>query len=377
MIITSDNVSMTSSRNYSRKTQFSRSALEWTVRNNGLVCRVDAYKSQDSYEEKRSYTGSDNYNDLARLSYSQKKADDLNSTLKNSGIGSHLTFGGNVADNPEAELKTFRQTYINLLNMLREASFKRLFTGSRMFHQFSGDSYNTTSVLSLTSSASPTVWNRVEQTSYFMEEKETTAFESTGSVVTADGRTIDFNISFEMSRSFTESCEYAQFSQYEQILTDPLVINLENSPTTVTDKKFFFDLDCDGKKEEISQLSGGNGYLALDLNGDGIINDGRELFGTTSGNGFADLAGYDLDGNGWIDENDDIFSHLKVWTKDEEGKDRLLSLSEADVGAICLKSSNTGFSLKNSDGSLNGMVRASGIYLTESGNVKTLQQVDF
>lgn len=373
MIITSDNVSMTSSRTFSRKTQFSRTALEWTVKSNGFLCRMDSYKSDSSYDEKRSYTGSDNYNDLARLNSSQKKADDL----KNSTLTGSLPSRVNASDNPVADLKTLRQTYINLLNMIREASFKRLFAGSRMFSQFSDDSYNNTQVLSLTSSASPTVWNRVEQTSYFMEEKENTAFESTGSVVTADGRTIDFNITFEMSRSFTESYEYCQLSQYEQILTDPLIINLDNCPTSITDKKFFFDLDCDGKKEEISQLSAGNGYLALDLNKDGIINDGSELFGTKSGNGFADLAKYDLDGNGWIDENDDIFSHLKVWTKDEDGKDRLLSLSEADVGAICLKSSPTKFSLKDSEGTLNGLVRSSGIYLTESGNVKTIQQVDF
>ena len=34
---------------------------------------------------------------------------------------------------------------------------------------------------------------------------------------------------------------------------------------------------------------------------------------------FKDLAEYDEDHNGWIDENDSIFSKLKVWTKDENG----------------------------------------------------------
>ncbi len=38
------------------------------------------------------------------------------------------------------------------------------------------------------------------------------------------------------------------------------------------------------------------------------INDGSELFGTSSGDGFKDLATYDEDENGWIDENDSIFS---------------------------------------------------------------------
>ena len=62
----------------------------------------------------------------------------------------------------------------------------------------------------------------------------------------------------------------------------------------------------------------------MDRNGDGKINDGSELFGTKSGDGFKDLASYDADGNGWIDENDAIFSQLKIWTKDEDGKDKLI-----------------------------------------------------
>ena len=51
---------------------------------------------------------------------------------------------------------------------------------------------------------------------------------------------------------------------------------------------------------------------------------------------FSELAEYDSDGNGWIDENDEVYDQLKVWVKDENGKDKLLSLKEANVGAICL-----------------------------------------
>ena len=88
----------------------------------------------------------------------------------------------------------------------------------------------------------------------------------------------------------------------------------------LSDQTFYFDLDADGEEEEISMLKG-SGYLALDKNEDGIINDGSELFGTGNGDGFADLARYDEDGNGWIDENDSIWSKLKIWCKDENGND--------------------------------------------------------
>lgn len=102
------------------------------------------------------------------------------------------------------------------------------------------------------------------------------------------------------------------------VKTDPLMINLDANIGSVSDQKFFFDLDSDGKEEQISFAGKGSGFLALDKNGDGKINDGSELFGTSSGDGFKDLAEYDEDKNGWIDENDSIFSKLKVWTKDEE-----------------------------------------------------------
>lgn len=83
------------------------------------------------------------------------------------------------------------------------------------------------------------------------------------------------------------------------------------------------DLDADGMEDQISFVLPGSGFLALDLNGDGRINDGRELFGPETGDGFAELARYDEDGNQWIDENDPVFERLRIWTKDAEGRDVL------------------------------------------------------
>ncbi len=213
-------------------------------------------------------------------------------------------------------------------------------------------------------------------TSYFTySENETTNFNAKGSVVTADGREIDFNIGLEMSRSFTQTAgSYIDFTQ--PVLCDPLVINLDSNISAVSDQKFFFDLDGDGTEEEISQLNSGSGFLALDQNGDGVINDGSELFGTTSGNGFADLAAYDQDGNGWIDEADAIFQRLKVWTKDENGKDRLMDLKEAGVGALYLGSADTEFSLKDAANNTNGVIRRTGMFLYEDGSSGTMQQLD-
>ena len=210
---------------------------------------------------------------------------------------------------------------------------------------------------------------RVEQQ---YAEQESTYFSTNGIVRTADGREINIRVDVGMSRSFQ-----AAFSKEMTVDTcDPLILNFDGNAAELTDQKFYFDLDCDGKKELISGLGSGSGYLALDKNGDGVIGDGRELFGPGSGNGFEELAAYDEDGNGWIDENDAIFNSLKIWCKDENGNDRLYSLAEKGLVAICLQNISTDFSLKNAKNETNGIIRNTGIFLYENGVAGTIQHVD-
>ena len=229
--------------------------------------------------------------------------------------------------------------------------------------------------ISIGTGGSGTTWQRVTATSGFVSESESTTFASSGMVKTQDGRSIDFNIEVSMSRAFTSQINTLTTQNY--IKTDPLVINLDTDIGSVTDQKFLFDLDSDGDEEEISFAGKGSGFLALDRNGDGRIGDGSELFGTKSGDGFKDLAAFDEDGNGWIDENDSIYSKLKVWTKDEAGNDYLINLKDADVGAIYLDNADTQFSLKDGNNRLNGEIKKTGIYLHEStGAAGTLNHID-
>lgn len=220
-----------------------------------------------------------------------------------------------------------------------------------------------------------TKWTKTVVTSSFFGEHEKTAFKADGIVRTADGREINFGVTVEMSRSFCQKHE--ELTQVSYIMTDPLVINLDTNIGSVTEQKFLFDIDADGKEESISFAGEGSGFLALDKNGDGRINDGSELFGTQSGNGFKDLAEYDGDGNGWIDEADDIFKDLKIWTKDADGNDRLISLKEAGVGAIYLGNVFTEFSLNRVENNqTDAVIRNTGIYLKEDGGVGTIQHID-
>jgi len=211
---------------------------------------------------------------------------------------------------------------------------------------------------------------------YTYSEKEDTSFSATGKVVTSDGREINFNLSMEMSRSFKQYYEQ-NYEMTSANLCDPLVINMGTDMATLNDQKFLFDIDADGILDNISGLNSKSGYLALDKNGDNVINNGSELFGTSSGNGFADLMKEDSDHNGWIDENDDIWNKLLIWSKDEKGQDCLYHLSEKGIGAICLENVSTDFSLKSRlDNQTNGMIRNTGIFLYENGNTGTVQHLD-
>ncbi len=223
--------------------------------------------------------------------------------------------------------------------------------------------------------ANSTRWTRTIVESAFVTEREMTAYEAVGYAKTADGREIGFNVTLEMSRAFC--AEFESLTQEKYVVTDPLVINLDSSVASVTDQKFLFDLNSDGEKESISFVGEGSGFLAIDKNKDGTINDGSELFGTQSGDGFKDLASYDEDGNGWIDENDSVFKDLRVWTKASDGTDIIMDLKDADVGAIYLGSASTEYSLKNNETyATNGIIRQTGVYLKESGGVSTVQHVD-
>lgn len=206
-------------------------------------------------------------------------------------------------------------------------------------------------------------------------EEEYTRFAATGHVTTADGREIDLELELGLSRSF-QSKEV--MNVVSGTLKDPLVINFDSSSVGLKDHETFrFDIDADGEVEDLAQLTAGSGFLALDKDGDGKINNGTELFGAQSGNGFADLRAYDEDGDGFLDEDDAAFSQLKIWVPDAEGNGQLYGLLDKNVGAIYLGNADTKFSLnRSSDNEQLGLLRSSGVFLKEDGGVGSVQQID-
>lgn len=206
-------------------------------------------------------------------------------------------------------------------------------------------------------------------------ESEHTSFTARGEILTADGKRLQFDLTLQMSREYYEETSIS-LRAGDAERKDPLVINFEGNAAELTDQKFDFDIDADGEADRISFVGSASGFLALDRNGNGIIDDGNELFGARTGDGFAELAAYDEDGNGWIDENDSIFAQLRIWTKDGNGDDHLSTLAERSIGALYLGQVDTPFDLNDNRNRQHGQILSTGIYLSEDGRAGTVQQLD-
>ncbi len=208
------------------------------------------------------------------------------------------------------------------------------------------------------------------------EEKESSHFSAQGQITTKDGKTIDFSAQLNMSRSFQQQTNL-QINMGNTEKIDPLVINFEGNAAELSSTYFEFDIDADGNTEQIATLTPNSGFLALDKNQDGIINDGNELFGPQTGQGFSELAQYDEDNNNFIDEADSIYQSLRIWQHNEDGSQTLFALSEKNIGAIYLGHVSTPFQLKTTDNESLGEIKNSSIYINEDGSIGTIQEIDF
>ncbi|MGY6646184.1 MAG: calcium-binding protein, partial [Salinarimonas sp.] len=135
---------------------------------------------------------------------------------------------------------------------------------------------------------------------------------------------------------------------FENPPVSPLALDLTGQGLEIIDlddSKAYFDLDNNGFASHTAWLGGGSGFLALDVNGNGRIDDQSELFGAVSfdgpdDHGFAKLALYDENGDGVIDAQDSVFGDLLIW-RDFNGdgltdEGELFTLDELGIVSISL-----------------------------------------
>jgi len=122
---------------------------------------------------------------------------------------------------------------------------------------------------------------------------------------------------------------------------DPLVIDLDGDGVNadiVTDRVVYFDLDGDGLAEATNWIGASDAFLVRDVNGNGRIDDGTEVFGNQSLNGFEALKALDSNGDGKITAADAAYSMLELWQDlnqngvSEAGE--LRTLSDAGITSI-------------------------------------------
>ena len=130
----------------------------------------------------------------------------------------------------------------------------------------------------------------------------------------------------------------------------PIILDLNGDgiKTTGIASWRYFDHDQSGFAEMTAWADKNDGILALDLNGNGKIDDGREIFGnntflpdgTLAPHGYAALSQYDSNHDGKIDSHDEIWEKLRVWRDKNEdaktGKNELHTLDELGIAAINL-----------------------------------------
>jgi hypothetical protein len=117
---------------------------------------------------------------------------------------------------------------------------------------------------------------------------------------------------------------------------DPIVLDLNGDGIQTTPVSGYFNYD--GTEEATAWISGGDGFVVRDLDKNGVISGGSELFGNFGfENGFEALAALDSNGDGAIDKNDAAFDELLVWIDDGNAKTdagELFTLFELGIASI-------------------------------------------
>jgi hypothetical protein len=125
---------------------------------------------------------------------------------------------------------------------------------------------------------------------------------------------------------------------------DPLILDLDGDgveTVSLEEAGVWFDHNNNLFAEKSGWLKGDDGFLVLDANGNGSIDEGTEMFGGVGQSGLAELAGYDSNADGQITMADAIWGELRVWRDlDQDAATdagELFTLDAAGIAALGLQ----------------------------------------
>lgn len=161
-----------------------------------------------------------------------------------------------------------------------------------------------------------------------------------GAKTSATSMGIQLEFKFEFSAKIEVKTAEVQES-------DPITLDLNGNGMQLSSylKGARFDIAGSGQAVNTAFVNGGDAFLALDRNANGIVDSGKELFGDQNGaaNGYEELAKLDSNGDKLINKLDKDFAKLLLFKDNGNGRTEpgeLVSLAKAGIVELNLKYSN-------------------------------------
>jgi hypothetical protein len=168
---------------------------------------------------------------------------------------------------------------------------------------------------------------------------------------------------------------------------DPLILDLDaDGLETIalnTTNPILFDHNADGIKTGTGWVKGDDGFLVLDRNGNGVIDDGRELFGDATQipdgaggqrnaiDGFEALQAQDTNADGLVNNLDANFASLRIWQDlNQDGisqTNELFTLAQKNIASITVAKTENSTLLPNGN-----VIADLGHYTKTDGTTATL-----
>jgi len=188
-------------------------------------------------------------------------------------------------------------------------------------------------------------------------------------------QTLSLNYNVNLTHKHTS---YSKMEISAATLKDPLLVQFDSQALGEIKGEKAFDINQDNALDKLPIFSGDIGYLVYDQNFNQQADNGSELFGPKTGQGFMELAKLDSNNNGFIDVEDQAFEQLYIWQPNENINqvDQWLSLKEAKIQAISLSAINTPFTFYDHNGEVQAQLRQSSFAISDEGYGRGVHQVD-
>ncbi|WP_296201287.1 cadherin domain-containing protein [Sphingorhabdus sp.] len=171
---------------------------------------------------------------------------------------------------------------------------------------------------------------------------------------------MSYQLVYQMTVTMTDASGVSNTEPFEIIFLKhgvsgvlPIILDLDGDGVEMVDlenSQVLFDMNLDGTRDQTGWVGADDGLLVLDRNGNGIIDDAREIsFAADDEQALTDLEGlrfWDTNKNGFLEAGDDDFGRFQIWRDlNQNGiseTNELFSLSALGIKSLNLTLNLTG-----------------------------------